>query len=120
MVQLSHPYMTTGKTITLTIETFISKVMSPLFNALFRFVMGFLHSVVGKESACNARDLGSIPGSGRHPGEGTGNPLLYTHLVNPMDRGDWLGVTRDRHDLAPKPQLPPGLSYLSSQGTIIF
>ena len=59
---------------------------------------GFPGGSSGKESACNARDLGSIPGSGRHPGEGTGNPLLYTHLENPMDRGDWLGVTRDRHD----------------------
>ena len=110
MFQISHPYITTGKIITLTIETFISKVISPLFNALFRFVMGFLHSVVGKESACNAGDLNSIPGSGRHPGERTGNPLLYTHLENPIDRGAWLGVARDGHDLAPKPQLPPGLS----------
>ena len=42
MVQLSHPYMTTGKTIPLTICTFISKVMSLLFNMLFRFVIAFL------------------------------------------------------------------------------
>ena len=39
MVQLSHPYMTTGKTIALTIETFVSKVMSLLFNMLSRFVI---------------------------------------------------------------------------------
>ena len=42
MDQLSHPYMTTGKTIALTIQTFIGKVMPPLFNMLFRFVIDFL------------------------------------------------------------------------------
>ena len=41
----------------------------------------------GKESACNAGDSGSIPGSGRSPGEGNGNPLQYYFLQNPMDRG---------------------------------
>ena len=41
MVQLSHPYMTTGKTIALTRWTFVSKVMSQLFNMLFRFVIAF-------------------------------------------------------------------------------
>jgi len=40
-----------------------------------------------KESACNAGDLGSIPGSERSPGEGNGNPLQYSCLENPMDRG---------------------------------
>ena len=43
----------------------------------------------GKESTCDAGDLGSIPGSGRSPGEGTGNPLQYSCLGNPMDRGAW-------------------------------
>ena len=42
MVQLSHPYMTSGKTIALTIQTFVSKVMSLLFNMLSRFVIVFL------------------------------------------------------------------------------
>ena len=42
MVQLSHPYMTTGKTIALTVHTFVSKVMSLLFNTLLRFVISFL------------------------------------------------------------------------------
>ena len=41
-------------------------------------VKGFSHSSVGKESACNAGDPGSIPGSGRFPGEGTGYPLQYS------------------------------------------
>ena len=40
-------------------------------------------------SACNAGELGSIPGSGRSPGEGNGNPLQYSCLENPMDGGAW-------------------------------
>ena len=42
-----------------------------------------------KASAYNSGDLGSIPGSGRCPGEGNGNPLQYSCLENPMDRGAW-------------------------------
>ena len=42
-----------------------------------------------KESACNAGDLGSIPGSGRSLGEGSGYPHQYSCLENSMDRGDW-------------------------------
>ena len=43
----------------------------------------------GKASTCDAGDPGSIPGSGRCPGEGKGNPLQYSHLGNSMDRGAW-------------------------------
>ena len=43
----------------------------------------------GKESACNTGDLDSIPGWGRSPGEGNGNPLQYSCQENPMDRGAW-------------------------------
>ena len=43
----------------------------------------------GKASVYNAGDPGSIPGSGRSPGEGNGNPLQYYCLENPMDRGAW-------------------------------
>ena len=43
----------------------------------------------GKESVCDAGDLGSIPGSGRSHGEGHDNPLQYSCLENPMDRGAW-------------------------------
>ena len=43
----------------------------------------------GKESTCNAGDSDSIPGSGRSPGEGNGNPLQYSCLENPMDREAW-------------------------------
>ena len=42
-----------------------------------------------KKSTCNAGDLGSIPGSGRSPREGNGNPLQYSCLKNPMDREAW-------------------------------
>ena len=70
-------------------------------------ILGFPHSSVGKESSCNAGDLGSIPGLGRSPGEGNGNPLQYFCLENPMDRGTWWstlhGATRVRHDIATKP-----------------
>ena len=47
---------------------------------------GFPGGSDGKESACNAGDQGSIPGSGRSPEEGNGNPLQYSCLENPMDR----------------------------------
>ena len=43
----------------------------------------------GKETACQARDSGSIPGLGRFPGEGNGNLLRYSCLGNPIDRGAW-------------------------------
>ena len=49
----------------------------------------FPHSSVSKESACNAGDQGSIPGWGKSPGEGNGNPLWYSCLGNPLARGDW-------------------------------
>ena len=63
-----------------------------------------------KASACNVGDLGSIPGSGRSPGEGNGNPLQYSCLENPMDRGAWQGtvhgVVRVSHNLETKPPPP--------------
>ena len=132
MVQFSQPYVTTGKTIALTTWTLISRVMSPLFNILSRFVITFLtrsnhllfhasshhpqsfwsprrgnlppittstlfpsicHVVMGpvgfpggsisKESAYNEGELGSIPGLGRLPGGGHGNPLQSSCLENP-------------------------------------
>ena len=51
--------------------------------------MGFPGGSDGKESACNAGDLGLIPGLGRSPGRGHGNPFHYSCLENPMDRGAW-------------------------------
>ena len=73
-------------------------------------------SSVGKESACNAADPGLIPGLGRSPGEGNGNPLRYSCLENPMDRrvrrATVHGVSRVRHDLATKPP-PYGNNWVS-------
>ena len=61
--------------------------------------MGFPGGSDGKESACNLGDLGLIPGLGRSPGEGNGNPFQYSCLENPMDRGTWQaivhGVTKE-------------------------
>ena len=84
VVQLSYTYVTTGKTIALTRWTFVGKVMYLLFNILSRF-----GDSDGKASAYNAGDPGSIPGLGRSPGEGDGNPLQYSCLENPMDGGTW-------------------------------
>ena len=71
--------------------------------------MGFSGVSVIKNLSVNAGDPGLIPGLGRSPGEGNGNPLQYFCLENPMDRGSWQvtvhGVTRVRHDLVTKP--PP-------------
>ena len=81
--------------------------------------MSFPYSSVGKESACNAGDLGSVPAFGRSPGEGNGNPLQYSCLENPMDRGAWratvYGVTRVGHDFVTKP--PREKKYICSLET---
>ena len=50
---------------------------------------GFPAGSAVKESACHAADTGSIPGLGRSSGGGNSNPLQYSWLENPMDRGDW-------------------------------
>ena len=145
IVQLSHPYMTTGKTIALTRWTFVGKVMSLLFlpiytlwksshlwgpgqsppspgpitdclldalslysaarapwfyftepgsalgfSSLLRIMPRLLEgSSDGKASACNVGDPGSIPGSGRSPGEGNSSALQHSCLENPMDGGAW-------------------------------
>ena len=77
-------------------------------------------------SACNAGDLGSIPGSGRSPGEGNGNPLQYSCLENPMDGEAWWatvhGVAKSQTGLSNLtftflPLLPPSYpSYPISLG----
>ena len=54
------------------------RVPTPVF-------LGFPCGSTGKESACNIGDLGSIPGLGRYPGEGKGNPLQYSGLENSVD-----------------------------------
>ena len=72
--------------------------------------MGFPGSLAGKESTCNAGDLGSIPGLGRFPGGGHGNSLQYYCLENLMDRGAWWATV---HRVAKSQTL---LRRLSTQG----
>ena len=57
---------------------------------------------MGKEATCNAGDTGdadSIPGLGRFPGGGNGNPLQYSSLENPIDRGAWRATVMGLHEL---------------------
>ena len=83
--------MTRGHPIIFSHPTLFLQVRSkanPLFEKILTYTLKyFSHSSVGKESACGAGDLGSIPGLGRSPGEGNGDPLQYSCLENPMDRG---------------------------------
>ena len=71
--------------------------------------MGLPWWLSGKEFTFNAGYATLIPRLGRSPGEGNGNPLQYSHLGNPMDRGAWWatvhGFARVGHDLVTK--LPP-------------
>ena len=93
MVQISYPYMTTGKTTALAIQTFVSQVMSLLFNVLSRFVI----SSVRKESVCSAGDPSLIPGLGQPAREGKGYPLQYSVLENSTDYIVH-GVAKSRHN----------------------
>ena len=111
MVQLSHPFMTIGKTIILTRQTFVGKVMSVLLNMLSKFVITFLPgskclliswlqspSAVILEpkkiksvtvSIVSPSEMQVESRSGRSPGGGHGNRLQYSCLENPIDRGAW-------------------------------
>ena len=69
-------------------------------------ILGFPGGLAGKESACSAEDLGSIPGLGRSPGGRHGNRLQYSRLENPMDRGACPGYGPWGHkELDPTEQL---------------
>ena len=67
--------------------------------------MGFPGGSDSKESACNARDPGSVPDSGRSPGEENGNPFQYSCLGNPMDRGAWWATVHELQESAMTYQL---------------
>ena len=60
---------------------------------------GFPGGSVVKSPPANAGDPGSIPGSGRSPAEGNGNPLQYSHLENPSDRGAWRAIVHGVSEL---------------------
>ena len=70
-----------------------------LFTVHVQNIEGLPVGPVSKESSCSVGDAGSVPESGRFPGEGNGNPLQYSHLGNPMDRRAWCatvhGVTKE-------------------------
>ena len=108
----SFPYYYLGKMILPAHFPHSSVFIYPLLYCQFAYVpaTGFPGGSVGKESGCNAGDPGSIPGLVRFPGEGHGNPLQYSCLENPMDRGAWRAVlhrvARVGHDLVTKPQPP--------------
>ena len=67
-------------------------------------ILGFPGGSVVKNPLANVGDIGSVPGLGRFPGEGNGNPLQYSCLGNPMDRGTWWaavhGITKSRTRLS--------------------
>ena len=71
-------------------------------NITYAYSGGFPGGLDGKESACSAGDQVSIPGLGRSPGEGNGNPLQYSCLENPMDGGAWQATVHEaqrvKHD----------------------
>ena len=95
-----------------------SKVIAP---AMYILDWGFPGGSNSKKSTCNAGDPGSVLGSRRSPGEGNGNPLQYSCLEKPMDRGAWRAtvhrVTKSRTRLkwptthAPYTRAYPGPSY---------
>ena len=60
-----------------------------MITLLLKYIWGFPGGSDGKESACNVGDPGSIPGSGRSPGEGNGSPLQYSCPEYPSDREAW-------------------------------
>ena len=80
-------------------EEMIKKVTAYISCQIYA-MKGFPRWLSGKESTCQAGDSGSLPGSGRSPGEGNGNPLQNACLENPMDRGAWWatvhGVAKSR------------------------
>ena len=68
-----------------------------IVKSFYYFYREFSCSSVSKESACNSGDLGSIPGSGRSPGEENDNPLQYSCLENPMDKRSLAGYSLGGH-----------------------
>ena len=80
--------------------------LKPLANVVEKLLYTYVYkwnfpgSSKSKVSACNAEDLGLIPGWGKSPGEGHGNPLWYSCLENSMDRGTWWGLKEGAHGVS--------------------
>ena len=81
---------------------------------------GFPGGSDGDESAFSAGDLGSIPGLGRHPGEGNGCPLQYSCLENSMNRGAWRGTVHGVAELYTTEWLSLSLFHINSLTVIIW
>ena len=73
----------------------LSSLEALTLEEVFEETSGFPRNSVGEESACNAGDTGLILGLRRSPGEGNGNPLQYSCLENPMDRGAWRATVHE-------------------------
>ena len=78
------PFFKSHMELIYSVNIHLNKVMNS-----FHKLGTYLVAQMVKESAYNARDLGLIPGLGRSPGEGNGNPLQYSCLENPMDKWAW-------------------------------
>ena len=74
-------------------DSFICYISQNQGYDLIWWFQGFPHGSDGKESTCNSGDLGLVPGLGRSSGEGSGYPLQYACLENPMDRGSMAGYS---------------------------
>ena len=72
----------------------LSVLFQFVFLKLIMTILGFSGGSDGTESACNAGELGLIPGSGNSPGEANGSPLQYSCLENSMDRGAWWAIVQ--------------------------
>ena len=96
----------------------------PTILSLNKFPWGFPAGSDGKASACNAGDLGSVPGLRRSPGEGNGTLLQYPCLENPMDRGAWwaavhgVAKSRTRLNTFTFNKFPSQLVYIHNQRII--
>ena len=93
-----------------------------LLKRIFWKIRGFPSSSTGKGSACNTGDMGSILVSGRSPGEGHGNPLQYSYLENPIDRGAWQatvhGVAKSWTQLSDLAQSASGVNIHTAAGRL--
>ena len=74
----------------------LSKVIAPISTPL-SYIKGFPGGPVVKDPSAIVGDAGSMPGSGRSPGRGHGNPLQYSSMKNPMDRGAWQATVIEDH-----------------------
>ena len=78
-------------------------------------LLGFPGGSDGKESTCNAGELGSLPRLGRSPGEGNGNPLQYSCLENLLDGGAWWATVHGGHKESDMTERLHSLSFLFGQ-----